>query len=210
MPAARPPPRRSRAACPCLGPLLVGRLLIALSFFVDGIYKLSPIGGAWTGYRDFFFTRFMELGFHGKGSYGGSSDMCAIFFALAEICGALWLMAGFRDVGAGMLCIYIVPMSLLQHPFLLERGIDMSHFIPFMQMIGLLGGLIVLGSYSNSVAADGAADSDNDDMRGVSGSNSPHVRGTSRAAEPASGFDDNETPEGLPIDHHGAELRRRM
>jgi hypothetical protein len=39
-------------------------------------------------------------------------------------------------------------MSLISHTFVVERGIDMTQFLPFLQGLALVGSLVVMGSYS--------------------------------------------------------------
>ena len=130
------------------GALLVGRILVAFFFVIDGCYKCSE--QAWPGYRDFIFEKFNQLGLqHEKIGYGGLGDVVAAMLVGWELMGAVLLLIGFRAYGAGILVAYLVPMSFLSHTFLVARGLDMTQFLPFLQGMALVGSLIVMGSYSD-------------------------------------------------------------
>ena len=79
------------------GALLVGRLLAAAFFFVDGAYKLS--GTAWPSYRQFMFDSFKALGVYNNYSYGGLADVTAVLFCLCEVVGGGLLALGWRRDG---------------------------------------------------------------------------------------------------------------
>ena len=114
------------------GALLVGRLLAAAFFFVDGAYKLS--GTAWPSYRQFMFDSFKALGVYNNYSYGGLADVTAVLFCLCEVVGGGLLALGWRETGALILCFYLVVENGMQNgEFLLMRGIDMLKFIPFLR-----------------------------------------------------------------------------
>ena len=130
------------------GALLIGRLLAALYFFVDGVYKFS--GKAWPSYRQFMFDSFKAAGVYHNYAYGGASDVTAALFCLVEVIGSFLLAAGWRESGALLLCGYLVIENGLQNgEFLLMRGVDMLKFIPFLRNLALVGGLIVVGAYSD-------------------------------------------------------------
>ena len=76
--------------------------------------------------------------------------MTAACFCLAEVAGALLLAGGWREPGALLLCVYLVVENGLQNgEFLLMRGVDMLKLIPFLRNLALVGGLIVVGAYSD-------------------------------------------------------------
>jgi|TARA_B110000091_G_C13524815_1_gene353896 uncharacterized membrane protein YphA (DoxX/SURF4 family) len=160
------------------GALLLGRILVALFFLVDGSYKTSE--QAWPGYRDFVYEKFNLLGLqHDKIGFGGLGDVCAGTMVVMELLGAVLLLLGLRSYGAGVLIAYLIPMSLISHTFVVERGIDMTQFLPFLQGLALVGSLVVMGSYSEE-----------EDDRPVSIENS---RDGQREANPMD-FRENELP----------------
>ena len=128
------------------GALLVGRLLVAFYFIIDGCYKTSD--QAWPDYKNFVYERFNELGFQHKHiGYGALGDVIGAAFVALELFGAMLLLVGFRRYGSGILVAYILPMAFLSHKFLVPRGIDMKQFLPFLQYIALAGAIIIMGAY---------------------------------------------------------------
>jgi uncharacterized membrane protein YphA (DoxX/SURF4 family) len=163
------------------GALLLGRLLAALFFFADGAYKFS--GKAWPSYRQFMFDSFKAAGVYNNYAYGGLADVTAACFCLAEVAGALLLAGGWREPGALLLCVYLVVENGLQNgEFLLMRGVDMLKLIPFLRNLALVGGLIVVGAYSDG---DEGAEQ-------PAGPNSRQLQLRKRRAKPE--FDPNATP----------------
>ena len=135
------------------GALIIGRILVAFYFVIDGCYKTSD--QAWPGYRDFIFLRFTEMGLqHEHIGYGAMGDVIATIFIMIELFGAILLLLGFRVQGCGLLVGYLIPMSFISHKFITKRGIDMTQFLPFLQVMAMVGAIIVMGAYPNNITND--------------------------------------------------------
>ena len=146
------------------GALLLGRILLATFFFVDGVYKCSV--QAWPSYRQFMFDSFKALGVYNNYSYGGMADVTAVVFCISEIVGSVLLALGWREAGTLILCVYLVVENALQNgEFLLMRGVNMLKFIPFLRNLALVGGLIVSGAHEDHNIGGGSRDTPNSRIR---------------------------------------------
>ena len=81
------------------GALLVGRLLAAAFFFVDGAYKLS--GTAWPSYRQFMFDSFKALGVYFSSDLADVQRFCSAYRGRGR-----WAARLGGETGALILCFY--------------------------------------------------------------------------------------------------------
>ena len=117
---------------------LLGRVLLSAIFIIAGLEKIP----GWTN----------TLGYmQSKGMHAASFFLaCAI---VIEIVGGLSILLGYRArVGALMLALYLVPVSLIFHNFWMLSGPDAQmQFVNFLKNITIIGGL--LGIVANGAGA---------------------------------------------------------
>ena len=117
---------------------LLGRVLLSAIFIIAGLEKIP----GWTN----------TLGYmQAKGMRAASFFLvCTI---VVEVLGGLSLLLGYRArVGALMLAIYLIPVSLIFHNFWMLSGPEAQmQFVNFLKNITIIGGL--LGVVANGAGA---------------------------------------------------------
>ena len=114
---------------------ITGRVLLALIFIVSGLGKLFH--------------------FHDSAGMMASKGMPAASLLLAvaiafEILGGLSVLTGFKARwGALALVAFLIPTTLIFHNFWAFQGmVQQDQMAHFMKNLGLMGGLLLLASYS--------------------------------------------------------------
>lgn len=122
---------------------LIGRILLSAIFMMSGAYKIYAFEDV--------LTRMRHEGI-----------VATTFFAVAalllEIIGGLSVLIGYRArVGAALLIIFIVPVTLIMHDFWQypEGFVRQQQISDFVKNLAILGGLfIVLGLGSGPLSID--------------------------------------------------------
>jgi len=117
---------------------IAGRVLLSLIFILSGLGKLFH--------------------FHDSAAMMAGKGMPAASLLLAgaitfEIVGGLSVLTGFKARwGALALIVFLIPTTLIFHNFWAAQGMaqqdQMAHF---MKNLGLIGGLLLLASYSKDL-----------------------------------------------------------
>lgn len=113
---------------------LVGRILIAVIFFVAGFEKFVDTAGT--------IDHMKAVGI----PYAGTLIYVA---AIAEVLGGLSILLGFLTrVGALGLAIYLIPVTLYFHRFWgVEGAAATMQMSQFMKNVAIMGGLLVLMAF---------------------------------------------------------------
>jgi putative oxidoreductase len=135
--------------------LIVGRVLIGALFVIAGVNSILD----WQGVCA-YFSNVMQLWqqFAGVESFvaeaakaiGGQAPLFVGLAVLFKIAGGLSVLFGIQTrVGATLLILFLIPATLLMHPFWLmnqEAGINQ---ILFLKNLGILGGLFYVAIFGN-------------------------------------------------------------
>lgn len=109
--------------------ILIGRVLLAVIFFMAGINKIGNPGGT---------QQYMAA--HGM-------PLTALFLAAAiiiELGGSISLFLGYKARwGAWILVIFMIPTTLIFHTNFAEQG----QVIHFMKNLSMTGGLLYVATY---------------------------------------------------------------
>jgi putative oxidoreductase len=122
--------------------VLLGRLLLCHIFLLSGFSKIMD----WSG---------TAQQMAGKGM-----PMVPLFLAgaiLCEILGGLSLLVGFRArLGALLLFLYLIPVTLVFHNFWAYDGVEHKmQMINFMKNLAIMGGMaLVIGFGAGSISID--------------------------------------------------------
>lgn len=113
---------------------LIGRLLIAAIFLMSGIAKLTDTSGTVA------HMTAMNIPY---------PDTLAIVAGVAEILGAVALIAGFLTrLGSLGLILYMIPTTLIFHAFWQYSGKEqMPQMVNFMKNLAIIGGLSALVAF---------------------------------------------------------------
>jgi putative oxidoreductase len=115
------------------GPLL-GRLLLSTIFILSGAGKIT---------NPSFDADQMR-------AKGIPAVMLFFFLALvAELAGGLSILLGLKTrLGAGMLFVYLIPVTLIMHNFWAYTGADRVHQLEnFLKNLAIMGGLLLLAVF---------------------------------------------------------------
>src|SRR5271156_4887566 len=113
---------------------LAGRLLISAIFISSGLSKLAG-HAAIAGYA---------------ASKGLPATDLAIWLAAAvEILGGLSILLGFQTrIGAWLLFLYLIPVSVVLHNFWALQGMEkMDNQIHFFKNVAIMGGLLFVATF---------------------------------------------------------------
>lgn len=110
--------------------MLIGRILISALFLVSGVLKVI------------FYENFVK--------YMESAGMTFIPFflvaaAIIEILGGLSLLFGYKArLGAGILFLYLIPVTLIFHQFWMEAdpAVHQLQLFSFLRNLAIMGGLL--------------------------------------------------------------------
>ncbi len=125
------------------GPLL-GRILLSVIFIIAGINKIT--------------------GFEGTAGYMASkglpmTEVLLVLTILIELGGGLMILLGWQARwGATAIFLFIIPVTLIFHPFWTFEGQEAMHqFHSFFKNLAIMGGMIfimVFGSGPLSIGGD--------------------------------------------------------
>lgn len=131
--------------------IYLARGLISIIFLFAGIGKLFNWRGAVDGVMMTFSKWYSHLEGYGisTGMHEFLLDSSGILLGLAaalEIVGGAFLLIGFKPrVGALLLLIFLIPTTLLFHPFWFEQGIGIQKELGvFLKNCALIGGLLYI------------------------------------------------------------------
>lgn len=122
--------------------VLAGRIFLSLIFIMSGFSKIPN----WDGTMGYMAAKGMPA--------------TAIFLLLAvifEIGGGLSLLLGFKTrIGASMLIIFLIPVTLIFHNFWTLTGMEQQvQMIMFMKNLSIMGGLLIAaGSGPGQISLD--------------------------------------------------------
>jgi putative oxidoreductase len=113
---------------------LAGRLLISTIFIFSGLSKI-PGHAAMAGFAA------------SKGL--PAADLAIWVAALVEILGGLAILLGFQArIGAWVLFLYLIPVSVVFHNFWALQGMEkMDNQIHFFKNIAIMGGLLFVAAF---------------------------------------------------------------
>ncbi|MCB1072078.1 MAG: DoxX family protein [Chlamydiales bacterium] len=129
--------------------LFIARGCFSLIFIVAGVGKLMN----WQGTVDQLVLTFSEWYMHFEGSLI-TRDMHELLVSSGytilsvatclEIVGALFILTGFKvRIGALLLLIFMIPVTLIMHPFWFSIGSEMQRELSiFLKNLSLIGALL--------------------------------------------------------------------
>lgn len=140
--------------------LLIGRVCLSVIFVSSAVGKILTWDDT-VQYMTSSFARWMsEISMPDVISQGFSL-ICAnallllIIATILEGVGGLLVLLGFKvRFGAVLLILFIIPVTLIMHPFWLMSGQEkMIQMSMFMKNLGILGGLMILAAKSEESEA---------------------------------------------------------
>jgi putative oxidoreductase len=129
----------------------VGRMCLSLIFILSAFGKMLD----WQGSMGYFTKSLNDMIAHmtnmgwAQDAFNMMLSHANIFLAAAvllELVGGLLVFFSLKvRLGAFLLILFMIPMTLIMHPFWFLEGMDRQmHMIMFSKNISILGGLIVV------------------------------------------------------------------
>lgn len=134
--------------------VLLGRICLSLIFVSSAVGKLFTWDqtsqymtlslSKWTSVH---LPQLVEQGVSFLSTHAG---LFLIISTLLEGIGGLFVLLGFNvRLGAVMLILFLIPITVLMHPFWMESGLDkMLQMTMFMKNLSILGGVMILAAKS--------------------------------------------------------------
>ena len=132
----------------------IGRLCISLIFIASGLEKILNWGKAEETLR-MTIGHWAQPGSGMLWAQGFSADLISHLPALLSLCvalellGAICILLGcYVRLGALLLIIFLVPVTLLMHPFWTVQGPEYDlEVATFLRNLSIIGGLLILLAY---------------------------------------------------------------
>ncbi|MFI4923026.1 MAG: DoxX family protein [Burkholderiales bacterium] len=114
---------------------LVGRALLSFIFIISGWGKI--------------------IGFSGTATYMASAgmpipDVLLVAAIIIELGGGLMLLLGWNARWAALaIFLFVIPTTLIFHPFWIDDAAQMQNQINFMKNLGIMGGMLYIMAYGS-------------------------------------------------------------
>lgn len=136
--------------------LWMARIFFSLLFIFAGIEKLMN----WQGAVENLILKFSEWHFHLEGAFlkDNTYEMLVsranLIMGVAiglELIGAVLILLGFKiRVGAVLLMLFLIPVTLMMHPFWFNIGGELKQELSiFLKNLSLIGALLYISSTPN-------------------------------------------------------------
>lgn len=113
---------------------LVGRILLAILFFVSRIGKIA----GWQTYRTIMASKGVPL-----------VTVALVITIIIEIIGGLSLFVGFKArFWSFIMFLYLIPVSITMHNFWTYAGMErVDQTVHFMKNLSIMGGLLMVAAF---------------------------------------------------------------
>jgi putative oxidoreductase len=114
------------------GPL-VGRILMAVIFLMSGIGKVTNFGGT----ASYMASKGVPL-----------TDIALVITIIIELGGAAMLILGWKTrLAAGVIFLWMIPVTLLFHNFWAAPDPQMTQHIMFLKNLAMMGGFLYVMAF---------------------------------------------------------------
>jgi putative oxidoreductase len=113
---------------------LLGRALLAAIFIVSGLAKIADFGGS--------------LGYMQAQGMPAAEVFLVLAIVVELACGAGLLLGASARVSATVLALYLIPVTLIFHPFWAYTGMEQRmQLVNFLKNLAIMGGLAFVATY---------------------------------------------------------------
>jgi putative oxidoreductase len=114
---------------------LAGRALLSFIFIISGWGKITGFSGTAT----YMASKGMPI-----------PDVLLVAAIIIELGGGLMLLLGWNARWAALaIFLFIIPTTLIFHPFWIDDAAQMQNQINFMKNLGIMGGMLYIMAYGS-------------------------------------------------------------